>query len=1025
MADLSKVAPFNEAVQDQIHFDTLWANVQQVLALYSGQRWSARGDDDPGITLLQALAFGVSDVSYRHTLPLIDLLTEKNRTGDERYTLEHGESIFAHEFGPEWALTCSPVTLEDYRRAILDLAVPTPDGKQFCFRDVQITTLRAAQGDGYTYTYDAAGYDFRFATTKTTTPFNVAGQYRLWVTPTPGVDPSMARKALTGFLKGHRNLCEWAIESPCFVPVTQHTPKFRLVLEDDLLSEGEAMSRAVAQTLWVMNQTLLPAAKRQGAQARLDLGEKAEQIYQGPRLEHGWIASLPPPRALDKQKNVPVLAAYSTPVYALSSAVTGSVMGIRAVEWEDKSLISVAEESYTQLWVDSAGKLSDITQGAIQLYRHGQLVPTALWAHQDVVEKEYRRLSEVVYRAQSDSVRCVPYGRHRSPGFYRTVGASLPAVYGLQQAAEMVQPQSDAGRLLQFLRPFEQLLANCTDQLKKLPRLLAFDGRDRDAALWGASDWPTKEDDELAYNQRSVVFEKNTVMSLNALLGTQSQDNEKELAIVDHLLGYFGEQRASRALITSHPEVFRHVQQGMLRQVTRLAYERSSISISKVSALQRKIAARLGVGAELFDEVLQKKDAHFPRDPLPFYVIEHRELLPALFQSASQSQEWPQAQVVNSVAVSSDNTILTLRLNDGAAQALRSGMLIELQGKKKTVVSPTSPLEPLAAIVIHEVKQNEVSIQLSQHARLSRSIPLLKDFKAYTWHWRVGRSWLKRVVYDVQFHGPQGIYPADNQETAVLNVGPSFPNDLQPGTRLALRPKGRWLSWPTKSDLTGNGVDKLLDIIVEVVAVDPLQGTVTVKWVSAVLPSIEVPLSIPGKDSPLPVVKPVVLDVKPVTTKTHPWKTCANPTHPYAWSVPYTKDAFAFTLSVVLDRQWLKGSQNPQELSRWITQIVREEMPSHLNLHIHWLDNTDFINFANKYRQWQDEGLPVGDKSYELLRLLGIGERPVDERGGIGFARIVKLNESNNIEKNTSQYSDAKVRDRALQQTSVVYVRGA
>ncbi|MGP3144253.1 hypothetical protein [Serratia bockelmannii] len=1017
MADLSKAAPMSEAVQEQIHFDTLWANVQQVLALYSGQRWRARGDDDPGITLLQAFAFGVSDVSYRHTLPLVDLLTEKNRRGDERYSLEHGESIFAHEFGPEWALTTSPVTLEDYRRAILDLAVRTTEGKQrFCFRDVQITTLSPALG--YHYTYDEAGYDFRFAASKTAKSFNCAGQYRLWVTLTPGVEKDTAKKVLAGFLNDHRNLCEWAIASPCFVPVVLQRPKIRLILEDDLLFDGETLGRAVAQTIWVMNQTLLPAVKREGAQSRLELGEKAEQIYLGPRLVHGWIASLPPPRALTTaEAKAPVLAASSIPVYALSSAVTRSVPGIKAVEWVEDNSISVGEDSYTQLWVDAEGKLlNDILLEDIQLYRHGQRVPHTLWANQVILAQEYLHLDDVAYRARPDSVRSVPYGRHRNPGFYRTVGASLPAVYGLQQTAERVSPSSDAGRLLQFLRPFEQLLANCADQLEKLPRLLAFDGRDRDAALWGASDWPTKHDDELAHSQTAEVFDIETLASLNTLLKSQSKDNEKELAIVDHLLGYFGEQRASRALIAAHPSVFRHVQQGALRQVTRLAYERASISISKVSALQRKIAARLGVGAELFDETLQKKDAPFPRDPLPFYVIEHQELLPALFHPASTqtSQEWPSTQVVMSVKVSPDNTLLSLTLAGEAARALRSGTLMELRGEKGG--NQTAPVEPLAAIVIHEVKNNVISIQLSQHARLSRSISLLGN-RAYKWSWRVAQSWLKRVVYDVQFHGPKGTPPAANKETAVLKVGPSFPHDLQPGTRLALRPKGRWLSWPTKSDLMGNDVNTLPDIVVEVVAVDPLQGTVTVQWVSALPTFIDKALS-------LPVVQPVVRDVAADTNNTHLWETCANPKFPYAWSVPYTKDVFAFTLSVVLDRQWLLGSQNPQELSQWITQIVREEMPSHLNLHVHWLDRVDFINFAEKYRQWQNEGLPVGDQSYELLRFLGIGERPVDDRGGIGFARIAKLNESDRIEQNISHYHDDKERDRALQQTSVVYVRG-
>lgn len=1003
--------PVSEAVQEQIHFDTLWATTQTALEVYAGHVWSARNDDDPGVTLLQAFAYGVSDVSYRHTLPLIDVLTAgsspaRSSTAEPLIHLDHAAGVFAPEFGPERALTSSPVTLDDYRRAILDLTVQVEGHDVFCFRDVQIARVPAEKS--YRYSYNPANYAFQFQPPTSHDKddlHSVSGQYWLAVTPTPGIDKNHALTTLVNYLKNHRNLCEQEIIPQPFVTVALQTPAVQLFLDDDL-PEGEAMSQAVAQALWAINLALLPAAIREPAAARLARGETAEQVYAGPQLEHGWISHLPPPRPMGDAQ----LRSSSVNPQELSATAVGVVPGINAVNWVKPDDITVPKNQQVQLWVNQNGELT--SPESIQLYKRGQLIASTVW--KDEVTTAYNRLNQTARRATKDPLRAVPYGRNRHPGFYRTVGASLPPLYGLQQAAEAVATDVHAKNLLQFLRPFEQLLANSADQLKKLPQLLAFDGRDPEAALWGAAQWPQKSDDPLAFEQTPQVVTKDVMAALTQEITHQSQDNEKELAILDHLLGYFGERRAPRALNASanNEAEFRHVQQGFLRQVTRLAYERASISISRVSALQRKVAARLGVGEMLFDERLQKPDAPFPEQPLPFYMIEHQELLP---QNPGPVQGgW---QTVSNPTVSADNTLLTLTLAGNEVQNLKPGQLIELLADGSAKNLPT--LEPLTALVIHHVDKttSQVSIELRQQTRLGRTVPLLMNAD-YKWFWRLSQIWLKRVVYDLVFV----IQPAANAGTATLKVTPSFPVELTEGQRFALRPRGRWLSWPTAADIQGTGLEALPDVVVEVVRADPLGGTVEVKWIAQSTPEINV--NKPSGQTQRKVVRvpPVTLD-KPVPTSPN-WALLTNVNTPYAWSMPYGHDSFAFTLSLVLNRAWLKGSQNPGALSQWIQNMVREEMPSHLKLHLHWLDENDFNSFAHQYGMWQRDSRPVGDQSYELLRLLGIGDRPVDERAGIGFVRIVNTKESDAIEaRNQNKVGQAK--EKELKHESVVYVRGS
>ncbi|MCF7696560.1 hypothetical protein KPG66_10800 [Mycetohabitans sp. B2] len=997
-----------DTAQDPIHFDTLWSTAQDALTVYAAKRWSARGDADPGVTLLQALTFAVSDVSYRHTLPLADLLTPESVPKKSATCLNHGtvndSSIFASEFGPETALTCGPVTLNDYRRLLLDLTDTDNESSTFLFRDVQIATVSPEQS--YAYVYDTDRYTFQFVgeEKKNKQSYRVPGQYRLWATLNPGVKDD-AKKRLQICLKDNRNLCEWEITDIYLLTPTKQEPQVVIELEDDLSADQTA--QVVALAIWEANDALLPWPIRQSAAVRLAQGEAAEAVYAGPHLKHGWIADLPPSRGMDDQgKLTKRLVSYSSLIVAMMT-----VRGIKRVCWDkqngqaSKEALEIADNAQVQLWVDPvSGLLGDSSLGsAIIVRKRGQTITVESGA----VNKYLKARLTQVAQAKRDETRRVPYGQYRHPAYYRSAGSWLPPVYGLQQGAEHFEQNFKAKQLLRFLRPFEQQVANSADQLEKLPRLLAFDDRDPKAAVWGAADWPNADQDALTHEQSAcALLERATLKEQSE---QQSQDNDKELAIIDYLLGYFGECRASRTLLGPKPEEFCHVQQGFLRQVTRLSYERAAISISNISALQRKIAARLGIGEALFDETLQQAGASFP-DSLPFYLIEHQELLPVAPNSKLVNMNWKEVNYNADKRDQNDKHLLSLSLGDVNGQ-LRVGQLIELQAKHNGIT-----LEPITGIVIHKVKTGDdgksaqIEIDLEQHRRLQRSVRLLKE-SDYAWQWRISPDWLKRVVYDLRYIDNN--VPKDG--TATLTVQPSFPICLKTGDRFALRPKARWQSVATAGELREVGSCK--DIVVQVTDSDPIQGTVTVQWIGAGNQYVTT------KKNGRFEVHPVDLDN--ISSSEQAWPDVATSAL-YGWSVPYKEDTFAFTLSVVLNRSWVDQHGNPSELNQWVEQIVRQEAPSHLNIQLHWLGDLQFRRFAYKYQQWQKGGRPVGDQSYGLLNLLGVGDRPTDERAGIGFVQIadrgtkIKIEEDIPKEKISPEEKN-KLRQARFEQ-QVVYV---
>jgi|GEM_PF-5753207 len=79
---------------------------------YAGEVWTDYNIHDPGVTLLEALAYGLTDLAYRVDFETADLLTGP------------GNSLDLAALGllpPEEALPSRPATLEDWRAVILDV----------------------------------------------------------------------------------------------------------------------------------------------------------------------------------------------------------------------------------------------------------------------------------------------------------------------------------------------------------------------------------------------------------------------------------------------------------------------------------------------------------------------------------------------------------------------------------------------------------------------------------------------------------------------------------------------------------------------------------------------------------------------------------------------------------------------------------------------------------------------------------------------------------------------------------------
>ena len=73
--------------------------------------WTDYNVHDPGITILEAVCYAITELGYRAGFPIADLLTDANGTIGDKQAFYTARNI----------LTCNPLTINDYRKLLVDI----------------------------------------------------------------------------------------------------------------------------------------------------------------------------------------------------------------------------------------------------------------------------------------------------------------------------------------------------------------------------------------------------------------------------------------------------------------------------------------------------------------------------------------------------------------------------------------------------------------------------------------------------------------------------------------------------------------------------------------------------------------------------------------------------------------------------------------------------------------------------------------------------------------------------------------
>lgn len=414
---------------DALNFDVLKRSGIKQLQVLSGKVWTNYNESDPGITILDQLCYALTELGYCAQFPIADVLTQADGT-------IHFKDQF---FEPQNILTSTPVTVDDYRKLVLD-CVPQV---RVIYIESESVAINTAAGDSRQILY--------------------TGRYKSYMSLKDSVGQTEIepiRNAVHAVLNRHRNLAEWFLLPKSLIPV-------------DIQLAGKVWLTPCANAAKVESliiQALLnyaaPAAVQSGYKELLAQGVGPENIFNGPKTSHGWIAG----------KDVLKAQCLNVSESDLTRLIT-AIEGVWYVEslsfshYTNKNVIAIKKTEIPSF------SLSD----AFKLVRNGIALNTlANQSGQPYLAALNSKHQAASVEAKIELFPELPQGNYRDIEDYYSVQNTFPDVYGIGYNSL----QSDASnyrvaqsrQLKGYLMAFDQLLANQFSQVAHIGDLFSFGG---------------------------------------------------------------------------------------------------------------------------------------------------------------------------------------------------------------------------------------------------------------------------------------------------------------------------------------------------------------------------------------------------------------------------------------------------------------------------------------------------------------------------------------------------------------------
>ncbi|PIB35024.1 hypothetical protein BFP72_06260 [Reichenbachiella sp. 5M10] len=390
----------------------------------TGKFWTDYNEHDPGVTILEQVAYALTEVAYKAQVDIEDLL---HSSSDEKQSF----------FRPDQVLPGNALTTNDYRKILFDSV--------FEIKNVWIFPI-------------------------STSASNMTGLYKVLIDTEDHINTDELREvAKSNTIKAYnsvRNICE-DIGS---IDIVKHV---EIGLSVDIeISGAYTVEEVMARVFFDVDNFLCPEIKFYSLDELLEEGYQLNDVFNGPLLKHGFIKSQDLPSKTNRVLVSEVMK------HIMQVEGVSSVKNLRFLidNEEYDNHVSLDEKELPRLKVlETKGQPNH----AIKIYKGDVLYrkPNAEEVNRHI--NEFKSAGRRVYRLNEKSIGAPP-AQHVDVKSYYSLQNQFPAVYGIGEEGVIGKPsikrRAQANQLKGYLLLFEQVIANSLAQLAHVKDLLSFHG---------------------------------------------------------------------------------------------------------------------------------------------------------------------------------------------------------------------------------------------------------------------------------------------------------------------------------------------------------------------------------------------------------------------------------------------------------------------------------------------------------------------------------------------------------------------
>ena len=498
---------------------------------FSSKVWTDLNTHDPGITILEQVCFALTDLGLRAENNFVDLITEdptsKDNTGDYMF----------HTAAE--ALPCNPWTALDMRKLLIDIEgvrnawfLPVPEADNWELGSPLVVRYNSNSLE------ESLDLNKKGAHTHLN---SLKGLYNIVIEPETDADIASVVAQVESTYHAHRNVCEdvWNITSSTGIQqvYVDATFDFEPGVDQDIV---------LANIGFAFQQYLEPNVRYRNLRQMLDLGYTIDKIFEGPRLQHGFLEDSELQR-LDRQEYI-----FASDFIAIAMQIEGvhSVISLKLgytddasdaesgtlASDDDKSCIPLSKHYTTKVVFSLANSTVTVKSGPNTLTTDQARVSSR------IVALQLRNKIERSAFSQEDLP--VPEGEYTDLETYFAVQNELPDTYGTSLAGLPLnateERKAQAKQLRSYLMFFEQTLANYFSQLANVKTLLS---------------WRSAPDRTTYFVQevQNIIDPSDLYvggsLDVSVLFDSESLYAERKNRILDHLMARFNERITDYSLV--------------------------------------------------------------------------------------------------------------------------------------------------------------------------------------------------------------------------------------------------------------------------------------------------------------------------------------------------------------------------------------------------------------------------------------------------------------------------------------------